>query len=97
MENHVKVYLEYFGIANGEPSPCERCWCQHRTDVHHCTPRGIGGDPKRTKDVITNLVGLCRACHTAVESDRVKNEEITEWAGKLEERKAKIRKWRFTA
>jgi 5-methylcytosine-specific restriction endonuclease McrA len=26
-------------------------------------PRGMGGNPKGDKDLITNLQALCRACH----------------------------------
>lgn len=37
---------------------CEYCLADDMTDVHHITGR-VGADPHR----LTNLVGLCAACH----------------------------------
>jgi 5-methylcytosine-specific restriction endonuclease McrA len=42
--------------------PCEICG-NRAVDVHHIENRGMGGDPTAGKDVIENLMGLCRGCH----------------------------------
>lgn len=42
--------------------PCEVCG-RRAVDVHHIHARGMGGDPTGNKDVIENLMGLCRTCH----------------------------------
>lgn len=42
--------------------PCEVCG-KRATDIHHIDARGMGGDPTGKKDVIENLMGLCRKCH----------------------------------
>ena len=38
---------------------CEHCQTRPMTEVHHIAGRG-GPDPHR----LTNLIGLCRNCHT---------------------------------
>jgi 5-methylcytosine-specific restriction endonuclease McrA len=78
MRKHTKIYLEYFGYDLHNPSqyvPCERC-TSPSTDIHHLTPRGMGGDPTGSKDTIENLVALCRNCHNIVERDPEENESL---------------------
>ena len=40
--------------------PCELCG-KTAVDVHHLQARGQGGS--KTKDVIENLMAVCRDCH----------------------------------
>ena len=40
--------------------PCEICK-QQAVDIHHIDSRGMGGS--NTKDIIENLMALCRSCH----------------------------------
>lgn len=40
--------------------PCEVCDSK-ATDIHHIDARGMGGS--KEKDVIENLMALCRKCH----------------------------------
>lgn len=54
--------MDYFGYTIACFIPCEVCGAR-ATDVHHIDCRGIGGDPQGKKDVIENLMGLCRTCH----------------------------------
>ena len=67
MKKHTRVYLEEMGyISKGEQPidqpyvPCEVC-SQPAVDIHHIDARGMGGS--KTKDVIENLMALCRTCH----------------------------------
>lgn len=62
LKKHKKIYLDFFKYKEGDYVPCE-CCSKPATDIHHISPRGMGGDPQGKKDVIENLVGLCRACH----------------------------------
>lgn len=59
---HVKIYNRFFGYQPGDYRPCEICGAPG-TDIHHMDSRGMGGDPKGTKDVLENLMALCRECH----------------------------------
>jgi len=60
MKNHTKVYMDYFGYGEDDFIPCEVCE-KRAVDVHHINCRGMGGS--KEKDVIENLMGLCRKCH----------------------------------
>jgi len=62
MKPHTKIYMTAFGYGEQDFIPCE-C-CQNKAvDIHHIEARGMGGDPQRKKDVIDNLMALCRDCH----------------------------------
>ena len=60
MKKHTKIYLNYFGYDTTDWIPCEICGSS-ANDIHHIEPRGMGGS--KTKDVITNLMAVCRHCH----------------------------------
>lgn len=63
MNKHNTIYNKFFGYQPGDYRPCEVCGAPG-TDTHHMDARGMGGDPKGTKDNINNLMALCRKCHT---------------------------------
>lgn len=48
------------GFDNTDFIPCEVCGSSAK-DIHHIEPRGMGG--RKSKDVIENLMALCRKCH----------------------------------
>lgn len=56
MQKYVKIYLDYFDYKTESDVICEACG-KMAIDIHHIHGRGSG------KDVITNLIGLCRKCH----------------------------------
>ena len=62
MQKHTKVYLTHFDYGETDRILCEAC---HReaVDIHHIHGRGKG------KDVIENLMAVCRKCHTACHGD----------------------------
>lgn len=62
MKPHTKIYMDFFGYSEEDFIPCEVC-SQRAVDIHHLKSRGMGGDPKKKKDVIENLMALCRKCH----------------------------------
>lgn len=75
MKKHIKIYLEGMGITKLEHFEdmyieCETCPYNKAVDVHHIEPRGLGGS--KNKDVIENLMGLCRECHLMAEAKQFK-------------------------
>ena len=63
MQNHTKVYMNFFGHGEQDFIPCEMCGSR-AVDIHHIEKRN-----KTKNDFIENLVGLCRDCHIKAESD----------------------------
>lgn len=62
MQKYVKVYLEHFGFGIDSFIPCENCG-KRSQDLHHIHGRGKG------KDVIENLMAVCRDCHKAAHGE----------------------------
>ena len=60
MKPHTKIYMNHFGYDISSFIPCEVCG-KVGNDLHHIEARGMGGT--KTKDVIENLMCLCRECH----------------------------------
>jgi len=66
MKKHVKVYMEHFDYGEEDVIMCEYCNEEIAVDVHHIEPRGAGGS--KLRDIIENLIGLCRKCHDRAEN-----------------------------
>jgi 5-methylcytosine-specific restriction endonuclease McrA len=60
MKKHTKIYLEHFDYIEEDFIPCELCE-NKAVDIHHIEARGMGGSDE--KDVIENLMAVCRECH----------------------------------
>jgi len=73
MKKHVKIYLDHHGYTTADIIPCEVC-PSVAVDIHHIEPRGMGGNPD--KDVIENLIALCRDCHSKAEAGAITKEEL---------------------
>ena len=56
MTRHCKIYFKHFDYGEQDVIPCEICG-RRAVDIHHIHGRGRG------KDVIENLMALCRICH----------------------------------
>jgi len=56
MKKHVKTYMDFFSLGPEDFIPCEACGAK-AVDIHHVNGRGKG------KDVIENLMALCRKHH----------------------------------
>jgi hypothetical protein len=72
MQNYIKIYLKYFDLGDQDVIQCECCMRSGRLDnggfdIHHIEGRGEG------KDVIKNLMCLCRSCHTKVHEKNLFN------------------------
>jgi hypothetical protein len=55
--------MDYFNYVTAEEILCEAC-TRPAVDIHHINGRGKG------KDVIGNLIGLCRKCHIRAHGSR---------------------------
>jgi 5-methylcytosine-specific restriction endonuclease McrA len=71
MKKHIKVYTSYFGIGEQDTPTCEVCGVI-ATDIHHILYKSQGG-----KDIIENLIGLCRECHNKAHANEIKPDELT--------------------
>ena len=62
MKNYTAIYFNHFGFGIDDVVPCENCG-KRAQDIHHVHGRGKG------KDVIENLMALCRDCHKAAHGE----------------------------
>lgn len=69
MQKHTKIYFEYFDYGETDFVPCEACG-REAVDVHHIQGRGKG------KDVIENLIGLCRRCHDLAHGEKLSKSAV---------------------
>lgn len=58
MQNHTKVYYNFFELIESDFVPCSNCGAC-AVDIHHIERRN-----KTKNDFIENLVALCRSCHS---------------------------------
>ena len=70
MPNHIDNYRRAWNIAEDEFVPCEVCGGT-AVDIHHITYRSHGRD-----DSLANLIGLCRACHSAAHAAQLDADEL---------------------
>lgn len=73
MKNHTKVYFNHFGHQIIEDVFCENCG-KPAGDIHHLENRGMGGS--KSKDLIENLMALCRECHSECHNSKEFNKEM---------------------
>lgn len=77
MKPHTKIYLSFFDYDTDSFIPCELCG-NTANDVHHINARGMGGDIKNKKDIIENLMALCRSHHEEYGDISELKEKLTE-------------------
>lgn len=77
MKRHTFIYLTYFGYDISSLILCEVCGARS-VDLHHIIPKGMGGDPTGKRDVIENLIALCRECHNKAHNKEYSKEYLTE-------------------
>jgi len=69
MKRHTIIYFDFFGYDISSFIPCEICG-EQSVDIHHIEARGMGGDPSGSKDVVENLMAICRYHHEKYEGKR---------------------------
>jgi len=69
MQKHTKIYMQYFDYGEQDVILCEACG-RPAVDIHHINGRGKG------KDVIENLMALCRRCHNLAHENKISEGEL---------------------
>ena len=69
MQKHTKVYYKYFDYGEQDVILCEACG-RPAVDTHHIDGRGEG------KDIIENLMALCRRCHMMAHESKISKSEL---------------------
>lgn len=75
VKRHTKIYMEYHGYSKADTILCENCGGV-AVDIHHIEAKGMGGNP--SKDVIGNLIALCRSCHEKAHKGEISKEVLFE-------------------
>lgn len=66
MQNHTKVYMEYFGYTIADTILCEVCNAPANS-IHHVIHRSkFGSKRKHEQDRVENLIALCHFHHDLV-------------------------------
>lgn len=77
MQNHIKVYMEFFGFRIQEDASCEVCGAPAQ-DIHHIIPRSkFGSKRKYEQDDIKNLIALCRIHHEQAHAEKFTKQTLT--------------------
>jgi 5-methylcytosine-specific restriction endonuclease McrA len=61
--------MKHFDYGETDFIPCEACG-RPAVDIHHIHGRGEG------KDVIENLIALCRKCHDMCHAEKLNKETV---------------------
>jgi len=69
---YIKLYLDHHNL-HGEFIPCVVCGVGS-TEIHHIHPKGMGGTAG--KDVIENLIALCRECHIKAHQSKLSKDYL---------------------
>lgn len=76
MQNHTKIYLDFYQFDPSSFIPCMVCGAR-AVDIHHIIPRSkFGKKRKAEQDKITNLIGLCRPHHDDAHAERISKEDL---------------------
>jgi len=70
---HIRIYLKHHDLLGVDVILCEVCG-RVAVDVHHIEPKGMGGS--KGKDVIENLIALCRACHSDAHAGKISKAKL---------------------
>ena len=75
MKRHTKIFFKYWKYGGQHLPDCWSC-SKQANDIHHLDGKGMGGDPKKIKDNIYNLIPLCRDCHIKTDKDKSFNDKL---------------------
>jgi len=70
MKKYKKVYIDYYDYCIEDVILCEHC-SNRAVDIHHIKFRSQGG-----KDIIDNLIALCRECHNKAHNSVLFNKDL---------------------
>ena len=70
MKDYKKLFSNFWGYADQHTPNCWGCSNKKAVDIHHLIGRKMGGDPQNKTNRISNLIPLCRSCHTRTEVEK---------------------------
>ncbi len=73
MRKHTRLFMAHYGYGEQDYIPCALCGGR-AVDLHHIDPKGIGGSAG--KDVIENIIPVCRYHHGLAERGVLKPEQL---------------------
>ena len=80
MKQHIKNFYKHYNLAPDEWFGCQVCGGT-AVDIHHIVFRSANGS-----DDVSNLIGLCRSCHSRshkLATPYLEKEELQEIVDKL--------------
>ena len=76
MQEHTKIYYDYYGYNEGDFIPCEVDG-RIAVDIHHIEYRSkFGSKNKAAQNSIRNLIALCRDCHNKAHKNILNKEYL---------------------
>ncbi len=89
MKRHTKIFFKYWKYGGQHLPDCWSC-SKQANDIHHLDGKGMGGDPKKIKDNIYNLIPLCRDCHIKTDKDKEFNNKLKKFLKRKIDENSKI-------
>ena len=89
MKRHTKIFFKYWKYGGQHLPDCWSC-SKQANDIHHLGGKGMGGDPKKIKDNIYNLIPLCRDCHIKTDKDKEFNNKLKKFLKRKIDENSKI-------
>ena len=75
-KNYKKIFFDFWGLSQADIPQCWGCYQRPAVEIHHLTPKRMGGSKKNSYNVPDNLFPVCRPCHTLAHSNKRINEEF---------------------
>ena len=75
LKNYKKLFSDFWGYHSDDIPICWGCFRQQAVDIHHLTPKGMGGVKNNRLNRIDNLFPVCRSCHDLAHKDKSINEQ----------------------
>ena len=76
LKNYKKLFADFWGYHENDIPICWSCYKAQAVDIHHLTPKGMGGVKNNRLNRIDNLFPLCIDCHNKAHSDKSLNEKF---------------------
>ena len=76
MKDYKKLFAKFWGYCESDIPMCWSCYREVAVDIHHLTPKGMGGVKNNRLNRPDNLFPVCRNCHTLAHKNKFVNEQF---------------------